>query len=71
MKKQKRSKLPILFNANTLCEELNDGAIKVSCNYGDKALTAIDTVLEKMTLDDLIKEYKQDLTAQKDYMYYI
>ena len=52
MKKQKRSKLPIMFNANTLCEELNDGAIKVSCNYGDKALTAIDTVLEKMTLDD-------------------
>ena len=27
--------------------------------------------VEKMTLDDLIKEYKQDLTAQKDYMYYI
>ena len=52
MKKDKRRKLPLMFNANTLCEELSDGAIRVSCNYGDKALMAIDSVLNKMTLDD-------------------
>jgi hypothetical protein len=52
MKKEKRRKLPLMFNQNTLCEELSDGAIKVECNYGEKALTVIDNIFSKMSLDD-------------------